>query len=447
MTDTFDFGDGNGHVPAHKHSNGGGWVAATAKVKETAFVGPDAVVYGNAHVLDSARIEDCARVYYHGWVQNNARIYGSACIHGFSHVEQSAEVCENARIFGGANVSGNVIIGGDAEFACRMVVHGDQVISEGLRVYDFEDGMGEVPAHMHLNGGGWVADTAHVDDTAEVMTRARVYGHASLRGTACAYSNGQVYGYAQIYDDAGVGGDSRVCGRAHVFGSASISGKAIVGGAARVSGRAHVGSNRRIAGCERVFSELLYCGETPTDSDREKERPHLLFQGKQHAKEKPKPPVAVEKEKPKHHFWTGQPVEEEPAPTVVPDKPAPETADSWWESLVDAVRECIGIRSVPSVPTWFEACVSSTRRHIEQCREETGITIRGRELLAALDGIKQEVEVSKAALPLAKDAITASLTVLEREADRELERLAEAMTIGIEAHLEAARCAMAGKEE
>ena len=29
---TFDFEDGNGPVPAHRHSNGGGWVADTAQV-------------------------------------------------------------------------------------------------------------------------------------------------------------------------------------------------------------------------------------------------------------------------------------------------------------------------------------------------------------------------------------------------------------------------------
>ena len=32
MTNTFDFKDGNGPVPAHQHPNGGGWVADTAKV-------------------------------------------------------------------------------------------------------------------------------------------------------------------------------------------------------------------------------------------------------------------------------------------------------------------------------------------------------------------------------------------------------------------------------
>ena len=39
MSDKFDFRDGNGLVPAHKHPNGGGWVADTARVAETAYLG------------------------------------------------------------------------------------------------------------------------------------------------------------------------------------------------------------------------------------------------------------------------------------------------------------------------------------------------------------------------------------------------------------------------
>ena len=47
MTD-FDFGDGP--VPAHQHPNGLGWVADTATVEVSAYVGPDAQVYENAQV-------------------------------------------------------------------------------------------------------------------------------------------------------------------------------------------------------------------------------------------------------------------------------------------------------------------------------------------------------------------------------------------------------------
>ena len=48
MSLTYDFG--SGPVPAHQHPNGGGWVADTASVASTAFVGPDAVVSGYAWV-------------------------------------------------------------------------------------------------------------------------------------------------------------------------------------------------------------------------------------------------------------------------------------------------------------------------------------------------------------------------------------------------------------
>jgi hypothetical protein len=43
---SFDFGFGP--VSAHRHTNGGGWVADTAIVEATAFVGPEALVYDKA---------------------------------------------------------------------------------------------------------------------------------------------------------------------------------------------------------------------------------------------------------------------------------------------------------------------------------------------------------------------------------------------------------------
>jgi len=53
---TFDFG--SGPVPAHRHKNPdgtvGGWVADTATVAPTAFIGLDALVYGNARVFEGA---------------------------------------------------------------------------------------------------------------------------------------------------------------------------------------------------------------------------------------------------------------------------------------------------------------------------------------------------------------------------------------------------------
>jgi hypothetical protein len=79
------------------HSNGGGWVSNNANVASTAYVGPKAAVYAGS-VTGNARIEGL------GWV-NGGTVGGNAIVK------------DNALIQGGANLSGNVVVGGDAEFA------------------------------------------------------------------------------------------------------------------------------------------------------------------------------------------------------------------------------------------------------------------------------------------------------------------------------------------
>lgn len=51
MTQAFNFQDGNGEVPAHKHVNGGGWVADTATVSDAAYIGGDARVKRGVYTL------------------------------------------------------------------------------------------------------------------------------------------------------------------------------------------------------------------------------------------------------------------------------------------------------------------------------------------------------------------------------------------------------------
>ena len=75
-------------------------------------------------------------------------------------------------------------------------------------------GNGPVAAHQHLNGGGWVADTARVDDTAYVSGEvfdqayvgdyAQIYGkvgeHAQVYDFAIVFMSGGVYGYVEVFD-------------------------------------------------------------------------------------------------------------------------------------------------------------------------------------------------------------------------------------------------------
>lgn len=56
----FDFGDGNGPVPAHRHINPdgslGGWIADTSSVDDDVFVHQTATVYGLSRICDGIRI-------------------------------------------------------------------------------------------------------------------------------------------------------------------------------------------------------------------------------------------------------------------------------------------------------------------------------------------------------------------------------------------------------
>ena len=108
MTTIYDFQDGNGPVPAHRHTTGGGWVADTATVEETAYVGPDARVYGDAVVFGNARVYGDAAVYGTARVSDNAVVFGNARVYG------TAWVSDNAVVYGTAWVYGNARVYGDA---------------------------------------------------------------------------------------------------------------------------------------------------------------------------------------------------------------------------------------------------------------------------------------------------------------------------------------------
>lgn len=103
MTDLFDFKDGNGPVPAHRHSRGAGWVADTAYVSDTAYVGSTAKVYGSAKVLGRS------------WICDNSRVYGNAVVLGGCCTYLDAEVFGQVKLFGGINVFGRVS-------SCRDVI-------------------------------------------------------------------------------------------------------------------------------------------------------------------------------------------------------------------------------------------------------------------------------------------------------------------------------------
>jgi len=108
-----------------------------------------------------------------------------------------------------------------------------------------------IHGHYHSNGGGFVANTAHADDTAYVGGNAKVYDNAKVYYEAKVYENAKVYGNAQVWDNA------RVYDNAEVFGYASVYNKALIYGNAKVYGNAQVDNNFKVFG-NAVLSSGVY---------------------------------------------------------------------------------------------------------------------------------------------------------------------------------------------
>lgn len=143
-----DFGDGQ-KVTAHQHIKGGGWVAETAHVDDNCYVGPYAIVYGNAKVTENAMINDYAKVY------GEARVYGNAKVYG------DAQVYDTAQIYGNARVNGH----------CK--IYGNSRVMDNALVYD----------------NATVCDHAIVRNNAEVLNNSKICGAADIYDSLKIYDN------------------------------------------------------------------------------------------------------------------------------------------------------------------------------------------------------------------------------------------------------------------
>jgi carbonic anhydrase/acetyltransferase-like protein (isoleucine patch superfamily) len=111
----------------------------------------------------------------------------------------------------------------------------------------FQKGFRSPPAGVtgmqHINGGGFVAATAHVDPSAyvgplaQVLDQAQVIGDARIEGTAIIKDNAVVEDSAIVSDQAMVGED------AHVFDHAVITDQAHVFGGDQIYGHSQVDGN------------------------------------------------------------------------------------------------------------------------------------------------------------------------------------------------------------
>lgn len=106
----------------------------------------------------------------------------------------------------------------------------------------------------HPNGGGFVASTAHVDDTVYVGKNAKVMGYATVTGNAV------IDDYAVITGNATVSGNAVVIGHAVVAENATVKDNAIVGDYAGVMGRSVVSDNARVIESGLVYDNYKVSG-------------------------------------------------------------------------------------------------------------------------------------------------------------------------------------------
>lgn len=108
--------------------------------------------------------------------------------------------------------------------------------------HDFKDGSGRVPARRHVNGKGWVAKTAVVEDSVYVGPKCEVYNLAYVSGRV------RLEGNARVSGNAVVSGEVIIKQNAHVYGSAVVRDMVVLNDHARITGRAHVTGRTRMFG-------------------------------------------------------------------------------------------------------------------------------------------------------------------------------------------------------
>lgn len=187
---TWDFKDGAGQVPAHRHPNGGGLVANSAWVDPAAFVARDATVGGFARVYGKVRIEDRAAV------RDYAVASGMALIAEETVISDYATVSDLSTVRGVSKVGGQAVVGGFS------LINGYAAVNDQARVLD----------RTHVGGRAQIGGMAVLRDQCEVDGRAIVAGAAVIKDAA------RVTDRAQVGGKRVVGGVTTVAGQTMLLG-------------------------------------------------------------------------------------------------------------------------------------------------------------------------------------------------------------------------------------
>lgn len=145
----------------------GGWVESEENLSHDGgcWVSGEAMVYGDATVMDDAYISENAQVYCAAIVCGNAHIVEYASVGGTATVMDDARICGHAQVTCAAEVHNIANVGGYAH------VTGRAIITERARI----------------QGYAKVSEFAYVHSGATVRGSAEVFGHAVVGN--CVFLN------------------------------------------------------------------------------------------------------------------------------------------------------------------------------------------------------------------------------------------------------------------
>lgn len=201
----------------HAHPNGGGWVADSASVADSVYVGPDAMVLDSANVSGNVRITDQAIVAGSATVKDNAVISGHAIVDG------GGMVYDNGWKMGSVTVSGNAVISDSAVVSGLCTISGNAQIlqkaylTENITVRDHA----AVKGMSYCYGTSDYSGQAILDgDYANSETRSSGISFGWLDDTVSrAYTDGMMLGYDFSDTGANWAADKHTATNAQILGA------------------------------------------------------------------------------------------------------------------------------------------------------------------------------------------------------------------------------------
>ncbi len=181
------------------HSNGGGFVASTATVDASVYVGPNAKVMGYATVTGNAVIDGYATV------TGSARVSGNAVVTGHAVVAESATVKDNAIVGDYAGVMGNAVISENARVLESGLVYNNYAVSGNATVKGVAFCMANGAA-----GNQAMPDGDYYDDSSRTVSQGSMFGWTSPDSyvNSRPYTDGQYAGLEFSSDSSEIASDT-----------------------------------------------------------------------------------------------------------------------------------------------------------------------------------------------------------------------------------------------